>query len=44
MKTADESGKVVKQRLNIRSALRKLNEFKQDMEFKAAVAKAIEEW
>ena len=29
MKTTDEEGKVVKQRLNIRSALRKLNEFKQ---------------
>lgn len=29
MKTTDEKGKVVKQRLNIRSALRKLNDFKQ---------------
>ena len=29
MKTTDENGKTVKQRLNIRSALRKLNEFKQ---------------
>ena len=32
IKTTDENGKVVKQRLNIRSALRKLNEFKQGME------------
>lgn len=32
MKTTDENGKVVKQRLNIRSALRKLNEFKQGIE------------
>ena len=29
MKTTNENGEVVKQRLNIRSALRKLNEFKQ---------------
>ena len=29
MKTTDENGKTVKQRLNIRSALRRLNEFKQ---------------
>ena len=29
MKMTDENGEVVKQRLNIRSALRKLNEFKQ---------------
>lgn len=37
MKTTDEEGNVVKQRLNIRSALRKLNEFKQatEMERKA---------
>ena len=32
MKTTDENGKVVKQRLNIRSALRKLNEFKQGID------------
>ena len=32
MKTTDENGKTVKQRLNIRSALRKLNEFKQEMQ------------
>lgn len=32
MKTTDENGKTVKQRLNIRSALRKLNEFKQKVE------------
>ena len=31
MKTTNENGETVKQRLNIRSALRKLNEFKQDM-------------
>lgn len=31
MKTTDENGNTVKQRLNIRSALRKLNEFKQEM-------------
>ena len=31
IKTTDENGNVVKQRLNIRSALRKLNEFKQEM-------------
>ena len=31
IKTTDENGKTVKQRLNIRSALRKLNEFKQEM-------------
>ena len=29
MKTKNEEGKIIKQRLNIRSALRKLNEFKQ---------------
>jgi hypothetical protein len=29
MKTTNENGETVKQRLNIRSALRKLNEFKQ---------------
>ena len=32
MKTTNENGETVKQRLNIRSALRKLNEFKQEME------------
>lgn len=32
IKTTDEEGRVVKQRLNIRSALRKLNEFKQETE------------
>mgnify|MGYP003295227188 CR=1 FL=1 len=32
IKTTDENGEVVKRRLNIRSALRKLNEFKQGME------------
>ena len=32
MKMTDEEGKVVKQRLNIRSALRKLNEFKQQVQ------------
>jgi hypothetical protein len=31
MKTTNENGETVKQRLNIRSALRKLNEFKQEM-------------
>ncbi len=31
IKTTDENGKTVKQRLNIRSALRKLNEFKQEI-------------
>ena len=30
-KTRDEEGQIVKQRVNIRSALRKLNEFKQQM-------------
>ena len=41
MKTTNENGETVKQRLNIRSALRKLNEFKQETE--AAVnAKAAE--
>ena len=32
MKTTNENGEVVKQRLNIRSALRKLNEFKQQVQ------------
>jgi hypothetical protein len=32
MKTTNENGETVKQRLNIRSALRKLNEFKQEKE------------
>ena len=32
MKTTNEDGETIKQRLNIRSALRKLNEFKQDIE------------
>lgn len=32
MKTTNEKGETVKQRLNIRSALRKLNEFKQEKE------------
>ncbi len=32
MKTTNEKGETVKQRLNIRSALRKLNEFKQEMD------------
>ncbi len=32
MKTTNENGETVKQRLNIRSALRKLNEFKQEQE------------
>ena len=32
MKTTNESGETVKQRLNIRSALRKLNDFKQAKE------------
>ena len=32
MKTTNENGETIKQRLNIRSALRKLNEFKQEME------------
>ena len=32
IKTTDENGETVKQRLNIRSALRKLNEFKQERE------------
>ena len=41
MKTTNENGETVKQRLNIRSALRKLNEFKQQNE--AAVnAQAVE--
>lgn len=31
MKTTNENGETVKQRLNIRSALRKLNEFKQEI-------------
>lgn len=31
MKTTNENGETVKQRLNIRSALRRLNEFKQDI-------------
>ena len=31
MKTTNENGETIKQRLNIRSALRKLNEFKQEM-------------
>ena len=31
MKTTDENGETIKQRLNIRSALRKLNEFKQEI-------------
>ena len=34
MKTTNENGETVKQRLNIRSALRKLNEFKQEIEEK----------
>ena len=34
MKTTNENGETIKQRLNIRSALRKLNEFKQEMESK----------
>lgn len=32
MKTTNEDGETIKQRLNIRSALRKLNEFKQEMQ------------
>ena len=32
MKTTNENGETIKQRLNIRSALRKLNEFKQEIE------------
>ena len=32
MKTTNEKGETVKQRLNIRSALRKLNEFKQEID------------
>ena len=34
MKTTNENGETVKQRLNIRSALRKLNEFKQERGYK----------
>lgn len=34
MKTTNENGETIKQRLNIRSALRKLNEFKQEIEEK----------